>query len=225
MMSQSKRRFERDVARKSKSHTKTFWAHVRRCMKTRSGVAPLLENIKDKSSMEFKDEEKANILQKQFSSVFTREPVGEIPTLCNKTNKSIHILRVTQDMVKEEISAINANKSCGPDDIHPRLLKELTHHISRPIALLLNKTMEDGEIPEEWKQANVSPIFKKGQKYLAENYRPISLIVCKLMETFIKRELMTHLINLNLLSQCNLALLVAVQQQRNCSITWTSVSR
>ena len=58
------------------------------------------------------------------------------------------------------------------------------------------------EIPEEWKQANVSPIFKKGQKHLAENYRPISLtsIVCKLMETFIKRELMTHLVNLNLLS-------------------------
>ena len=70
---------------------------------------------------------------------------GEIPTLCSKTNESIHILRVTQDMVKEEISAINANKSCGPDDIHPRLLKELTNHISRPIALLLNKTMDDGD--------------------------------------------------------------------------------
>ena len=125
------------------------------------------------------------------------------------------------------VKAINANKSCGPDDIHPGLLKELTNHISRPIALLLNKTMEDGEIPEEWKQANVSPIFKKDQKHLAENYRPSSLtsIVCKLMETFIKRELMTHLINLNLLPQCNLALLVAVRQQRNCSITWTSVSR
>ena len=68
--------------------------------------------------MKFKDEEKANILQKQFSSVFTRESVGEIPTLCSKTNKSIHILRVIQDMVKEEISASNANKSSGPDDIH-----------------------------------------------------------------------------------------------------------
>ena len=62
--------------------------------------------------------------------------------------------------------------------------------------------MEYGEIPKEWKQANVSPLFKKGQKHLAENYRPVNLtsIVCKLMETFIKRELMTHLINLNLLS-------------------------
>ena len=73
--------------------------------------------------MKFKDEEKANILQNQFSSAFTREPDGEIPLLCNKTNESIRTLRVTQDMVKEEITATNANKTCGPDNIHPRLLK------------------------------------------------------------------------------------------------------
>ena len=75
-------------------------------------------------------------------------------------------------------------------------------HISQAIALLLNKTMEHGEIPEEPKQANVSPFFKKGQKHLAENYRPISLtsIVCKLMETFVKRQIMAHLIDLDLLS-------------------------
>ena len=69
-------------------------------------------------------------------------------------------------MVKEEITAKNANKSCGPDNIYSRLLKELIDHISHPIALLLNKTMEDGEIPEEWKQANVSPIFKKDKNTL-----------------------------------------------------------
>ena len=92
--------------------------------------------------MKFKDEEKANLLQNKFSSIFTREPDGENPTLCNKPNESIRTLRVTQDMVKEEITAINANKSCGPDNIHPRLLKELIEHISHPTALLLNKTME-----------------------------------------------------------------------------------
>ena len=196
MRRQSKRRFEKDITRKSKSSPKAFWAHVRRRLKTRSGVTPLLENVKDKDSMKFKDEEKANILQNEFSRGFTRGPEGEIPTLCNKTKESIRTLRVTQDMVKEEITAINANKSCGPDNIYPRLLKELIYHISHPIALLLNKTMEDGEIPEEWKQmeANVSPIFKKSQKHLAENYQH------KLMETFVKQKIMAHLINLELFS-------------------------
>ena len=137
--------------------------------------------------------EKANILQNQFSSVFAREP-----TLFSKINESIRTLRVTRDTVKENITAINANKSCGPDDIHPRLPKELIDHISKAAALLLNETMEHGEIPEEWKPANVSPNLQERPKHLAENYRPISLtsIVGKLMETFFRREMMAHLIDL-----------------------------
>ena len=83
----------------------------------------------------------------------------------------------------------------------PDFLKELIDHISHPVTLL-NKTMEYGKIPKEWKQANVSPIFKKGQKHLAENYRPITLtsVVCKLMETVVKQKIMAHLIDLDLLS-------------------------
>ena len=57
MMRQYKRRFEKDIARKSKISPKAFCAHVRRRLKTRSGVAPLLENVKDKASMKLKDEE------------------------------------------------------------------------------------------------------------------------------------------------------------------------
>ena len=52
---------------------------------------------------------------------------------------------------------------------------ELVDYIVKPIAFLLNKTMEHGEIPRDWKSANVSPIYKKGAKNKAENYRPISL--------------------------------------------------
>ena len=62
--------------------------------------------------------------------------------------------------------------------------------------------MEEGDIPTEWKSANVSPIYKKGSKNKAENYRPISLtsIICKIMESFIKERVVAHLISNNLLS-------------------------
>ena len=102
--------------------------HVR-SLKTRSCVAPppppLLENVEDKGSMQFKDDD-------------------EIPRLFCKSNEPIRTLRVTQDKGKEEIEiiAINANKSCGTDDIHPRLMKEIIDHISQPIALHLRKTMD-----------------------------------------------------------------------------------
>ena len=141
-------------------------------------------------------------LQRQFASVFTCEPDIDIPILDQKNDTSISTIFVTEKMVREEILKLNVNKSCGPDNVHPRLLLELVDSLSKPIALLLQRTMEEGDIPTEWKSASISPIFKKGAKNNAENYRPISLtsIVCKIMESFIKDTVMTHLISENLLS-------------------------
>ena len=66
---------------KAKTEPKAFWGHTRRKLKTKTGVAPLLSDPKDSSSMKFDETEKANLLLNQFSSVFTREPEGTIPRL------------------------------------------------------------------------------------------------------------------------------------------------
>ena len=55
-------------------------------MKTKSGVAPLLEDIKVENSQKFGDNEKASILQNQFTSVLSKEPQGDIPTLGKLTD-------------------------------------------------------------------------------------------------------------------------------------------
>ena len=59
----------------------------------------------------------------------------------------------------------------------------------------MSKTIKDGNIPEDWKKANISPIYNKGARNRAENYRPISLtsIVCKIMESLIKEYVMDHI--------------------------------
>ena len=85
MMRKAKRKHENEIALKSKSNPKAIWSHIRNKFKTETGISPLLENNKDKTSTKFNDLEKANILQKQFSSVFTRELEGEIPLLGNRT--------------------------------------------------------------------------------------------------------------------------------------------
>ena len=197
-----KRLFEKGIAMKSKTNPKSFWSHARRKLKTKPGVAPLLEKVQDSGSLKFDDKEKANILQAQFSSVFTREPPGHVPTMPNRTNSSILNLQITEDMVKTKLQALNPNKSVGPDNIHPQLLAELTDHIASPIAFLFNETLIRGSLPNDWKLANVSPIFKKGPKNRAENYRPISLtaILCKLMESFVRDKILEHLQKNKLLS-------------------------
>ena len=89
---------------------------------------------------------------------------------------------------------LNINKAIGPDEIHPRMLKELVDYITIPLFIIMKKSLVDGTLPTDWKLANVSPIFKKGSKNLAENYRPISLtsIVCRLMEKIMKCQIMDH---------------------------------
>ena len=88
-------------------------------------------------------------------------------------------------MVRIKIMKLNANISCGPDKIHPQILIELVDIGSKPLAVLLY----------------VAPIFKKGARNKAENYRPVSLtsIVCKLIESFVKNPVMPYIRVENLL--------------------------
>ena len=97
-------------------------------------------------------------------------------------------LSITQDDMYKALSNLNPNKSAGPDQIHPRLLKELATELSYPLFKMFNKSVKDGTVPTAWKLAEVIPLFKKGNKNLANNYRPVSLtsIVCKVFESFIR---------------------------------------
>ena len=195
MLRQAKRLFEKGIALQAKTNPKAFWAHTRRKLKTKCSIAPLLADKNDKESLKFDDVEKANILQKQFSSVYTHEPEGEIPTIDRRTDKRISDLYISEEMVLKQLINLNVNKSCGPDNLHPRMLKELAEQIAGPISHLFNLTIKFSIIPEDWKRAFVSPIYKKGLKCHAENYRPISLtsVFCKIIETFVREKIMKHL--------------------------------
>ena len=92
-------------------------------------------------------------------------------------------LGITEVSVKDKFDKLNINKSCGPDRIHPRLLRELAIVLCVPLAKLFNTSLATGELPSEWKQGRVSAIYKKGSRKKAGNYRPVSLtsIACKIM--------------------------------------------
>ena len=202
LLRKAKRKFEKGVSLKCKTNPKAFWAYTRSKLRTKCCVAPLLSDPKNKESLEFDDEKKANILQTQFLSVFTTEDNGTIPTLPARTMLTTPDLVIHEHMVLEELKNLNANKSCGPDEIHPKLLSELADYLVSPLTKLFNQSLE-GTLPADWKRAFVSPIFKKGARNLAVNYRPISLtsIVCKIMEKFIRRAVLDHLTSHELLSE------------------------
>jgi hypothetical protein len=93
------------------------------------------------------------------------------------------------------LNKLRADKSTGADGLSPRLLKEIKSEIIQPVLYIWKKSISEGSIPQDWKLANVCPIFKKGSRSEAGNYRPVSLTsqLCKLLETVIRDAIVTHL--------------------------------
>ena len=130
MIHKSKGEFERNIGMQSKSNPKIFRSHVHSKLKTKTGVAPLLQDEKDETSTKFDDKEKTNTFKKQFVSVFTKEPNAEVPVLDVKDEVNCPNINVTEEMVRNKILKLNVNKSCGPDEMHPQILKELVDLVS-----------------------------------------------------------------------------------------------
>ena len=200
-MTRTKRDYEQKICTQTKENPKIFWKHIRDNLKTKTGVYPLLELATDKTSIRIEDKDKAEILQKQFCRVFTKKPDGELPAFPTRNDREVE-MNLNVDIVKKEILVININKAVGPDEIHPMMVKELVDYITIPLLTIMKKSLMTGNLPDDWKLTDVSPIFNKGAKYLAENYRPISLtsISCRILEKIMKNKIMNHLIQKKLLS-------------------------
>lgn len=86
--------------------------------------------------------------------------------------------------------------------MHPKVLKELRNTISAPLAELFNKSLTEGKHPQEWKEVNITAIFKKRSKTDAGNYRPVSLtsISVKTLEQFVRDSIVKHMDKNDLLS-------------------------
>ena len=89
-------------------------------------------------------------------------------------------LFVTPEMIANTIKKIKDNKSPGVDGIPPKLFKEIVEQINAPLAKVFNLSLEEGIVPSELKEANITPLYKKGSRNKPENYRPVSLpsVVC-----------------------------------------------
>jgi hypothetical protein len=99
----------------------------------------------------------------------------EYDIIVRKTDHILDTLNITPESVEKKLDKLKTSKSPGPDNIHPRVLKELRTVISAPLAHIFRTSVNTGQIPEEWKCANITAIFKKGDRKVAGNYRPISL--------------------------------------------------
>ena len=197
LIRKARKDYEHSMAKKAKENPKVIWRYINSKSKTRVGIGELCKNPKDPKSVKTNDDrEKANILAKFFTSVFTVEPEGEIPVLEDRhCAYSMEDIVATEEEIEKLLKKLRPDKSPGLDGLHPRFLRELATVLAKPLCMIFNQSLKENTVPEEWKKAQVSAIFKKGEKSLAGNYRPVSLtsIACKVMETIVRNRLVDHM--------------------------------
>ena len=181
-----RKEFEQNLANQTKKNPKVFWRYYKSKTTIKQGIGELNTDYTDsKSQTTTKDEEKANIFADYFSSVFTTEQPGYIPTMPTVNNKTeMYKLTITENTILSILKELSISKSPGPNEISTRLLMELSGVICHPLCKIFETSIKTSCIPDDWKDAKISAIYKNGNKKLASNYHPISLtsIVCKCME-------------------------------------------
>ena len=137
--------------------------------------------------------------------------------MSNNQYPGIGSLIITNKGVEKMLLNLNAYKAAGPDELHGKLLKNTAKESAPLLQAIFQCSIESGAIPEAWKKATISPVYKKSDRSDPANYcnyRPVSLtcISCKILEHIINRHILDHLDKHNILADAQ----HAFRKRRSC---------
>ena len=199
-------RKENDAVSAILSNSKAFFRYAKQTNNKNCDIGPLVNVNGD---LEDDPKGKSEVLRKQYEKVFsTRKTDIELKIDKDSSDSGIHIddffnnedatftdVTVTEDDVKRAIEETRINSAPGVDCVPPILLHKCKKELLKPLTTIMNKSIKTGILPDIWKEAIITPIFKKGLKELPCNYRPVSLTsqIAKLLERILRWYLVEYL--------------------------------
>ena len=193
-----------EIAKASENNPKKFWNYIKSKTKNSSSIGDIkYKNINGEELLATTDEEKSKVFCDYFSSVFTIESDNFEPLQDKNEIKNVMTdISFNAIDIQLRLGNLNVNKSQGPDNIYPKILKEANEVLAKPLQKIFETSFKMKQIPLDWKTADISAIFKKGNKLDVGNYRPISLtcICCKIMESIIRDHIFKYFIDNKLFS-------------------------
>ena len=183
-----------------------FWKIVRHFVKENksSGSIPplVITNENDETSMHVTDREKVECLNEYFTSISTlSQDQPALPNLIPKTDAKLDQIIISEQEVIDMLETLNVNKASGPDGISNKMMKCVAKAIAKPLTSLYNPLLKHNHFPNIYKYSYVIPLYKKGERFLPSNYRPVALLsnVGKGMERIIFKRIYNFLSDNNLL--------------------------
>ena len=154
------------------NNPKRLWTYLKSQKQDTTGVAPL----RDGNGLLRSDAEtKAELLNNQFQSAYTREELSRVPDKGLSPHPPMKDIRIDNHGVHKLLRGLKPHKATGPDMVPARFLRDYAMELSNIISKLFQFSIDSGTIPNDWKTASIVPIFKKGGKHKPANYRPVSL--------------------------------------------------
>ena len=198
-LSASISKFELDLARNCAKNPKKLFNYINNKQKVKESIRSLnsSEGITTSNKSEMTE-----ILNDQFESVFSVDD-GTDPAFDERTEQVCDVIGlIKREDIKTRLNKLDCNKAPGRDKVSQFVLKNCSEQLSVVLEIIFGRSLLEGEIPDEWREANITPLFKKGSKLNASNYRPVSLtsVCCKLMEGIMRDRIMSHLVKHKLIS-------------------------
>ncbi|KAK4827998.1 LOW QUALITY PROTEIN: hypothetical protein QYF61_022775 [Mycteria americana] len=196
-----------NLATAIKDNKKCSYKYINIKRRAKENLHPFLDV---RGNIVSKDEEKAEILNASFAAVFNGKnncSRGTQPTELEDRDGEQNEAPIIQGaMVSDLLHHLYIHQSMGQYGIYPRVLRELEEVLTKPLSITyqcagfagLNDDNQHswltGEVPVDWRLANVTPIYKKGRKNNKGNYRPVSLtsVPGKVMEQIILTAITWH---------------------------------
>ena len=184
-----------DPSTSQKSYWKIFNKVLNKCKSPK--IPPLLVDNKYLINAKLKADEFIKFFSNQCKPL---QNTSALPPLSYLTNVRLDSIPFSEDDVCLLIRNIDKNKASGPDGLSARMCDD---SIVLPLTLIFRNILSSGVYPDAWKQANITPIHKKGSKQAVSNYRPISLLpICgKIFERVVFKYLYNYFLSNNLITK------------------------